>query len=658
VAGNAESTAVKQPQEKFPHLESSASATESAGAASKLSIEGNSSSRPPQHLDHAQNGDSHAGGGSPYGTLEGTFDRNGKSALGGAENVNRQGADATGRPNTAEPFLPPIALDAQNISVAPKLKKPDLTIPKDAQDRAHYDLPDGTYDAYKDKSGNEVEVFNDVKNPKDSFRRETTPDASSTTQTNADGTTESTDGKFTTVKDKNHTTVTDKDGNSRTEFANGTSSEHRVTPDGYVNTNKGPKPADNFTVSQHGDINKTSRIHPKTGDTQEKVINLKDATQNYTQVTHQDGTYDKTLANGLTVHKDLSGNITTANGRGDKTIEYPNHDYDQISANGRKIETRFDADGTEKQNGTGPHRGDNFTSVVYPNGDTSKTVNFGNGHTVEVDRSKDDRKNVITEKWEDGSQSVTDRDGTTFTDKKGVQSYTTTDGKELKANEVDAYKKGERAELNNIHNDGGADATYAAKIKQAVDGLPKDVQQFLAKHNVQIKESDNMGKIWPETKDQQLRNYPPGETEATEGTGAYNQQKHEIAMAERKTSSDPAGTVRHEVGHAVDDDASGDGTEISNSAQFKAAYEKDVANLTPEQKKALSYYLEKDGGREETFAELSADKFGGRADQDTFSNPVGLDKYMPNTADLVNRFYDNDLHLDPEPPSSDYVTPK
>jgi hypothetical protein len=68
--------------------------------------------------------------------------------------------------------------------------------------------------------------------------------------------------------------------------------------------------------------------------------------------------------------------------------------------------------------------------------------------------------------------------------------------------------------------------------------------------------------------------------------------------------------------------------------------------LSAIQKHQLGYYLQALGGRFETFGELSADKFGGRADQANFSNRQPLEHYIPETAKLVNKFYDHHLSLD------------
>lgn len=81
--------------------------------------------------------------------------------------------------------------------------------------------------------------------------------------------------------------------------------------------------------------------------------------------------------------------------------------------------------------------------------------------------------------------------------------------------------------------------------------------------------------------------------------------KREKAMVE---NSNPAGTVRHEIGHAVDDYLD----KFSNSSRFKTIYCDEASKISGKDRKRLAYYLQLGyRGREEAFAELFAIYCGG-----------------------------------------------
>ena len=80
-----------------------------------------------------------------------------------------------------------------------------------------------------------------------------------------------------------------------------------------------------------------------------------------------------------------------------------------------------------------------------------------------------------------------------------------------------------------------------------------------------------------------------------------------------KRLNDGRSNVRHEFGHALDTALK----RFSSHEDFVAAYDRDMRNLTPEQRSHIGYYLpDRHGGsvkdgREEAFAELFAAKYGG-----------------------------------------------
>jgi hypothetical protein len=124
-----------------------------------------------------------------------------------------------------------------------------------------------------------------------------------------------------------------------------------------------------------------------------------------------------------------------------------------------------------------------------------------------------------------------------------------------------------------------------------------------------------MSDLDPNFAHQQPRGWPDG-SNYNDADGMYMQDRKSVVVAEN-TNKGPSertdGVVHHETGHAVDA-AMGD---FSHSEEFKKAYDKDVANLSPEEQ-VNEHYLLQDGnaGKEE---EAAAETYG--ALNGTSANP-------------------------------------
>jgi PPM family protein phosphatase len=174
----------------------------------------------------------------------------------------------------------------------------------------------------------------------------------------------------------------------------------------------------------------------------------------------------------------------------------------------------------------------------------------------------------------------------------------------------------------------GASERFYLETKATYDALPSDVRELLAMHGYEIVVARRGVDAFPEMSGEQQRGWREGTS--VENNGAFLRHRDKvIAMVERahdydldqwgvvnavnlltyKTGNNIA-ILRHEVGHAVDH-ALG---YFSRSEVFHDAYQKDLANLSDEQKAEFDYYVQLDtpgAGQSEALADLFAHILGG-----------------------------------------------
>lgn len=184
----------------------------------------------------------------------------------------------------------------------------------------------------------------------------------------------------------------------------------------------------------------------------------------------------------------------------------------------------------------------------------------------------------------------------------------------------------------------GASAEFQKRMREEFDSLPSSVRKLLADKGMTVVVADNMVDAAPDLKDEHPRGWPAGTTFANED-GAFRPDKREIIVAEtfknnagqdiRSNRAD--GVLRHETGHAVD--AALDN--YSQEADFKAAYDKDVAAMPKDVRAKLEYLLQPDGaGEQETFAEVFGAIYGGSANK---SETALILQSFPNVSTLMRQ---------------------
>jgi hypothetical protein len=196
-----------------------------------------------------------------------------------------------------------------------------------------------------------------------------------------------------------------------------------------------------------------------------------------------------------------------------------------------------------------------------------------------------------------------------------------------------------------IDKRGGTQAFYN-QVAHALKDVPTPLLEIAKKANVRVAAASNYVDIAPELKDKHPPGYKPGST--YKDVPAAVQKKSEgsvIGLSEEQLRSDKRAiksAIAHEIGHVVDKQLKPElsfnigGFEIrwdlplkaSDSADFQAAYYRDLSKLTEKQKAEVSYYVRPDIGRGETFAELVQYAVNDSA----YSN---LPKYFPETLRVV-----------------------
>jgi hypothetical protein len=184
---------------------------------------------------------------------------------------------------------------------------------------------------------------------------------------------------------------------------------------------------------------------------------------------------------------------------------------------------------------------------------------------------------------------------------------------------------------------------FTQEIIEAAATLPSAAINALMKAGYRIELSHSVPDAVPSSRNQQVRGYAPHST-WNDVFGMFNRTTSKIIMAQYAQLPDShhkndisqltnrqrrLGILRHEFGHALDEYMGN----FSHGASFKQVYEFERENITGDEKKTLSYYLQSgDAGREETFAELFAAHNGMGCDQ---VSDALLQERFPNLTQLI-----------------------
>lgn len=184
----------------------------------------------------------------------------------------------------------------------------------------------------------------------------------------------------------------------------------------------------------------------------------------------------------------------------------------------------------------------------------------------------------------------------------------------------------------------GVSDFFKKNMDDAWGSIPEHIKAKLEAHGVTAHLTRMLVDVAPDLADKQPRGWDKGMTWKNV-SGVYRSSEKKIIVSERyqnpttgkdAASSRTKGTLRHEVGHAVDD-AHG---YVSASSDFRSAYNSDVAKMDAEgilrDDHRYKYFLQPDNaGPSETFAEVFGQIHGGGGgDHDITGRFPAVTKWM------------------------------
>lgn len=206
---------------------------------------------------------------------------------------------------------------------------------------------------------------------------------------------------------------------------------------------------------------------------------------------------------------------------------------------------------------------------------------------------------------------------------------------DIKAQEIDEIVKTVRAQADRPN----VSDSFVMETKEALTQYPTPLLHLLIKKGIHVKLTPTMVDNDPSLAYKQPRGYEDGKTYKN-CPGLFN--GYDIVVCEYEFIGDsnelrkclgPMGTLRHELGHAVDR-ALG---LVSRTEEFRHRYLLDIGTIDDETKSKITYYLQKDkAGPSETFAEIMCSKYGGRPAGDS-RKPEEVAKAFKGTTAYVNK---------------------
>lgn len=179
----------------------------------------------------------------------------------------------------------------------------------------------------------------------------------------------------------------------------------------------------------------------------------------------------------------------------------------------------------------------------------------------------------------------------------------------------------------------GASPEFQERMLREIQNIPEADRALLASRGIRIAIAGRVTDLDPSIANEQPRNWDRGSTQEDTDGIFLNDERRTVVVAEH-TRSGPSnraeGVLRHEIGHAMNLALDN----FSDSREFRRAYDMDVRNMSREQRRLLTFWLQpaQGAGRDEALADVYAALRGGVPNREQTEQIL---RAFPNIARLL-----------------------
>lgn len=379
--------------------------------------------------------------------------------------------------------------------------------------------------------------------------------------------------------------------------------------------NRTDRPDGSFSeqsVEKNNDVK--IREQKANGDYTETTLGNDGTFSSKARTTNKDGSVTDTAtgANGVT-----ETSITKDNKVVNTKTENPDGSYRQQTVNSDNSIT------VHEQQKDGSY----VATRTNKDGTSSKTVHDVDAQGGSTTRSYDAQGELVKDR-------TTQPDGAFYEVSKNKDGTTTKHDQDRNGNFTEATFNANNELVGPIFDaKSTASSGFIDRVREQIAQMPEGVKKLLANDRTHIVATGRVLDAMPDYAGQQPRGHEEGRT-WNDLDGAQNGESKRIIVAERDRlgfSQRTDGVLKHETGHAVDRALGND----ADSPEFQAAYNKDVAAMTTEQRARERYQLQEgNAGRSEAYAEVYGAVNGSTANPKDTAQTLAS---YPNVAEYMRK---------------------